>query len=237
MEALTTCRPDWVKEVYHSYELDPHAQALLTELAVCSPNDKGYALEQGLIKYQGRVYIGAHLALQTKLISNLHDSAAGGHSGIHATYLRVRKLFFWPGLKAAVEDYVKQCLTCQQAKHEHTHPAGLLQPLPVPSEIWQHLTMDFIEGSPLSDGADVILVVVDRLTKYAHFLALHHPYTAQQVAHLFLDNVVRLHGVPTSIVSDRDAIFTSTMWREIMKALGTTLNYSTAHHPQTDGQS
>jgi penicillin V acylase-like amidase (Ntn superfamily) len=97
--------------------------------------------------------------------------------------------------------------------------------------------MDFIEGSPLSDGADVILVVVDRLTKYAHFLALLHPYTAQQVAHLFLDNVVRLHGVPTSIVSDRDAIFTSTMWREIMKALGTTLNYSTAHHPQTDGQS
>jgi hypothetical protein len=237
LDMISSCRPDWVKEVYHSYDVDSSAQELLTELAVSSPNSKGYSLEQGLIKYQGRIYIGANSALQTKLIANLHDSAAGGHSGIQATYQRVRKLFFWPGLKTAVEEFVKQCLICQQAKHEHTHPAGTLQPLPIPTQIWEHLTMDFITGLPLSDGADVIMVVVDRLTKSAHFLALRHPYTALQVAHLFLDNVVRLHGVPRSIVSDRDAVFTSVMWREIMKSVGTTLNYSTAHHPQTDGQS
>jgi hypothetical protein len=97
--------------------------------------------------------------------------------------------------------------------------------------------MDFIEGLPLSDNANVILVIVDRLTKYAHFLPLKHPYTAATVAKLYLDNIVKLHGVPLSIISDRDKIFTSAFWRELIKAVGTKLHYSTAYHPQTDGQS
>jgi hypothetical protein len=210
---------------------------LLQQLALHSPDAKGYSLTHGLIKYKGRLVIGANLALQTKLIAQLHDTPVGGHSGIHATYQRVKKLFYWPGIKLAVELFVRQCQVCQQAKHCNTKPAGLLQPLPPPKEPWQDVTMDFIEGLPVSDSANVILVVVDRLTKYAHFLPLRHPYTTNYVAKAYMDNIVRLHGVPLSIASDRDKVFTSVFWRELMKSVGTKLHYSTAYHPQTDGQS
>ena len=101
-----------------------------------------------------------------------------------------------------VENFVKQCATCQQAKSERCHPAGLLQPLPVPDGAWQDLTMDFVEGLSKSEGFDTIMVVVDRFSKYAHFFALKHPFSAPQVAQVMLDNVVKLHGLPKSIVSD-----------------------------------
>jgi hypothetical protein len=230
------CRPYWVQEVMNSYTTDSEMVALLQQLAIQSPNEKGYILEHGIIKLQGRVVIGANLALQTKLIAQLHDTPVGGHSGIQATYQRVKKLYYWSGMKLAVELYVRQCPICQQAKHTNTKPAGLLQPLPPPDAPWEQITMDFIEGLPLSDNANVILVVVDRLTKYAHFLPLKHPYTATSVAKVYMDNIVKLHGVPLTIISDRDKVFTSAFWRELIRAVGTKLHYSTAYHPQTDGQ-
>jgi hypothetical protein len=228
---ISICRPDWLQEVMNSYITDPDMTVLLQHLAVQSPNDKGYSLENGIVKLQGRIVIGANLALQTKVIAQLHDTPVGGHSGIQATYQRVKKLFYWPGMKLAVELFVRQCPVCQQAKHSNTKPAGLLQPLPPPTGAWRDITMDFIEGLPLSDNANVILVVVDRLTKYAHFIPLRHPYTAASVAKAYLDNIVKLHGVPASIISDRDKVFTSAFWRELIKAVGTKLLYSTAYHP------
>ena len=140
-------------------------------------------------------------------------------------------------MKGDVENYIKQCTTCQKAKHSLQHPMGLLQPLPVPEGIWQDLTMDFIEGLPKSEGYSVILVVVDRLTKYAHFMAIIHPYTVATVAQTFLDNVVKHHGFPTSIVSDRDTIFVSNFWKQLFTLYKVELKLSTAYHPQTDGQS
>ena len=140
-------------------------------------------------------------------------------------------------MKGDVENYIKQCTTCQKAKHSLQHPMGLLQPLPVPEGIWQDLTMDFIEGLPKSEGYSVILVVVDRLTKYAHFMAIRHPYTTATVAQTFLDNVVKHHGFPTSIVSDRDTIFVSNFWKQLFTLYKVELKLSTAYHPQTDGQS
>jgi hypothetical protein len=126
-------------------------------------------------------------------------------------------------MKGEVEDFVKQCAICQQAKHITMKPAGLLQPLPIPSGIWRELTMDFVEGLSLSSGANVITVVVDCLTKYAHLVPLKHPFTASSVAQAFLDSVVKLHGVPLSIVSNRDKIFISRLWKELFAALGTKL--------------
>ena len=140
-------------------------------------------------------------------------------------------------MKRHIDEFIKQCQVCQQAKHERTLPAGLLQPLPVPSCPWKEITTDFIDGHPKSEGFEVILVVVDRLRKYAHFFPLKHPYTAHSVATVFVDNIVKLHGVPASIVSDRDRVFTRHFWRRLFKEIGTKLCYSTAYHPQTDGQS
>jgi hypothetical protein len=165
-----------------------------------------------VIRYKGRIWIGANSALRTKLISTLHSSAIGGHSGIQATYQRVKRLFAWTGLKLAVGEFVRQCSICQHAKHSIAHPAGLLQPLPIPDGAWQDITMDFVEGLPLSEGYNVILVVIDRFTKYAHVVPLRHPYSAPVVARMFVDTIVKLHGMPKTITSDRDVIFTSNLW-------------------------
>ncbi|WVZ78975.1 hypothetical protein U9M48_026610 [Paspalum notatum var. saurae] len=236
LQSVSVVQPVWLQEVLNSYTTDSRAQQLLAQLAVHSPSEEGYSIDNGLIKYKDKVWLGNNSAIQTKIIAALHSTPIGGHSGINTTYYRVKKLFAWKGLKSHVESFVKQCSVCQQAKHSLTHPAGLLQPLPIPNGAWQDISMDFIEGLPKSEGFNAILVVVDRFTKFAHFIAIKHPYTAQVIARCILDNVVRLHGLPKSIVSDRDPVFVSHFWQELFRLYDAKLNLSTAYHPQTDGQ-
>lgn len=236
LQSISVTQPQWIQEVINSYVVDPMAQQLLMELAVVSPNDKGFSLSNGIIKKEGRIWIGANSALQTKLITAFHASPIGGHSGNQATYQRLKKLFLWTGMKAAVDEFVQQCAICQAAKHEHCKYPGLLQPLPIPAGAWQDISMDFIEGLPLSKGKNAILVVVDRFTKYVHFLPLKHPFSALQVAEVFLDQVAKLYGMPKSIVFDRDKVFTSSFWKTLFARFHIPLNLSTAYHPQSDGQ-
>jgi hypothetical protein len=139
-------------------------------------------------------------------------------------------------MKKDIRSYIQGCDICQRNKVENIYPAGLLQPLPIPSQVWTEVSIDFIGGLPISQGKDVIMVVIDRLSKYAHFIPLTHPYTAGTVAQLFLDQIFKLHGLPKSIVSDRDKIFTSNFWKELFRLSGTDLLLSSAYHPQTDGQ-
>jgi len=236
IQAVSSVQPQWIHEVTNSYATDKEAQSLLARLTLVSPDAHGFALENGIIRYHGKIWVGHNSAIQTRIIAAMHASPVGGHSGQKATFHRVNNMFAWKGLKRDVVTFVQQCGICQQAKHPHTHPAGLLQPLPVPEGVWRDISLDFVEGLPKVEGYSVILVVVDRFTKYAHFIPLKHPYTALSVARVLYDQVIKLHGMPQSMVSDRDKVFTSTVWTELFKMEGVQLKYSTAYHPQTDGQ-
>lgn len=185
---------------------------------------------------KGHIWLGNHTLAHKVVLLALHSSGLGGHSGITATYHKVKALFAWPNLKQYVMAFINACEVCAQAKPKHCRLPRLLQPHPVPPNAWHTVSLDFIEGLPKSKGFDTILVAIDKLTKYAHFLCLAHPYTALSVAQVFLANIYKLHGMPSVIISDRDRVFTSTLWQELFKLTDTTLNMSSAYHPQTDGQ-
>ena len=141
-------------------------------------------------------------------------------------------------MKREIAAFVSRCLICQQVKAKRQKPSGLLESLPVPVCKWDHITMDFVFSLPRTrEGHDGIWVIVDRLTKSAHFLPVGKKYSLDKLAELYVNEIVRLHGVPESIVSDRDPRFASKFWRALQAALGTRLHFSTAFHPQTDGQS
>lgn len=188
---------------------------------------------EGLLLNKNRIFIPKPSFLVDRIISTIHNSC---HEGYQKTLHRITRDFFWTGMRRDVVNYVSSCLTCQKHKVKQLQPAGLLQPLPVPHHIWSDISMDFVEGLPSSHGRNVIFVVVDRFSMYAHFLALSHPYTAVSVAKLFFDNIFKLHGLPETIVGDRDVTFTSSFWKELFRLQGTQLCFSSSYHPQPDGQ-
>jgi len=149
----------------------------------------------------------------------------------------LRQKYWWTGMKGDIVEYVAQCDTCRRVKAEHQRPVGLLQPLHIPVWKWEEISMDFIVGLPKTpNGHDYIWVIVDRLTKVAHFIPVKIDYKGNKLAQLYIDNILRLHGVPSRIVSDRGTQFTARFWKSPHKALGTRLDYSSAYHPQIDGQ-
>jgi transposase InsO family protein len=235
--SLTVIQPTWTESVEHSYIQDTQCQELLQKLCLSPTAHPPITLNAGLLRYKGRIYIGKDAELRKQIMHSFHASVIGGHSGIVASYQRLKRLFYWPGMKKELTRYISECPVCQRAKAEHCQYPGLLDPLDPPDMAWQHITMDFVEGLPKSQGKEVILVVVDRMTKLAHFIALSHPYTAHLVAEAFLANIFKLHGPPASIITDRDRIFTSQLWQEVFKAMQVKLKLSTAYHPHTDGQS
>jgi hypothetical protein len=193
-----------------------------------------WSVVDGLILFNGRVFIDSSSSLGPMILELVHGT---GHEGVHKTLHRLRTDFHFPNDRVAVQDYVRACIVCQQNKTDHLQPGGFLQPLEVPSSVWSDVAMDFVEALPKVNGKSVILTVVDRFSKAAHFIPLAHPYTAKSVAKAFFAEVVRLHGIPSSVVSDRDPVFTSTFWRELFKMAGVKLQFTSAFHPQSDGQS
>jgi hypothetical protein len=190
--------------------------------------------DAGLLLHGSRIFVPDFGDLRHQAIQLAHGA---GHKGIQKTLHRLCSDFYILGDRTLVQDWVRTCATCQCNKTEALQPAGLLQPLDVPSQVWADISMDFIEGLPKVGSKSVILTVVDRFSKYAHFIVLGHPYTAASVASAFFDGIVRLHGFPTSIVSDRDPVFTGHVWHDLFTMAGVKLRMSTTFHPQTDGQS
>lgn len=191
----------------------------------------------------GKFYKGEQLCvptdplLRSRILQQSHDSPTLGHLGRDKTFSRVSRHFWWPSLYEDVRTYVKSCRPCQENKTPNQRPARLLQPLPVPLEPWANISVDFVIGLPTStEGNDSIAVIVDRLTKMVKFLPCQKTITAESFARLFFARVFDIHGMPLSIVSDRDSKFVSQFWRELHRLLGCRLRLSSAYHPQTDGQ-
>ena len=233
--ALSLSQPEF--ELFEEFRAEaatlPEIEAKRREIADGTAG-AAWTLIDDFVMHRGRIFVPSSSHLWPQLLETAHGI---GHEGVQKTLHRLRASFYNPGAAKLVREYVQSCQVCQRSKTEHLHPAGLLQPLDVPSTIWSDIAMDFVEGFPRVGGKSVVLTVVDRFSKMAHFIALGHPYTALSVAQAFFDNVVKLHGLPCSIVSDRDPVFTSTLWTELFKLAGVKLRLSSAFRPQTDGQS
>lgn len=236
VHSISIAQLHWLQEVVNIYDQDVYAQEIITQLSTGDEDNSHWQYVQGLLKHQGKIYVGISGDIRRKLIHELHDGVVGGHSGQEATLRRIKQFFFWPAMKNEVTQYIQECDTCQRVKTGHQFPRGLLQPLPVPNQIWEDISIEFIEGLPKSLHKDCIMVVIDRFTKVGHFIALTHPFTATPVAQLFLDNIFKLHDMSRSIVSYRDKIFTSLFWKELLTGLGTQLCMSSAYHPHIDGK-
>jgi hypothetical protein len=142
----------------------------------------------------------------------IHATSTNGNSGFTKTYDWVKRSFFWDGMKQKVHNFVEKCEVCQCNKGETVKYPGTLQPLPIPLAIWRDISIDFIEGLPKSGNKSVIMVVVDRISSYAHLCSLQHPFIASIVAQLFMDQVFKLPGMPHPIVFYHDSTFTSNFW-------------------------
>lgn len=234
--AMSVASPKWITDVLQSYIDDPVASGLISRLSIDPQAVPNFTLRNGIMRFKNKIWIGAAPSLHHRIISSLHDSPVGGHSGIPVTLRRLRQYFSWKGMKTVVHSFVKSCSICQQAKPDRAKYPGLLQPLPVPEGAWQVVSLDFVEGLPKSATYSVILVVVDKFSKYSHFIPLAHPFSAVSVAQAFMVNIYKLHGLPQALVSDRDRIFTSNVWQHLFRLAGVKLQMSSAYHPQTDGQ-
>lgn len=234
--AISVVQPLWIQQILLSYEEDEECQTIISKTVLDSINSDEYQYVQGIIKKGSKIYVGKNGGVRKQIIATLHSSALGGHSGQSACLQRIKLAFYWPNMKNDIITFIQNCEVCQRCKSEHVLYPGLLQPLNIPIAPWKDISMDFVEQMPESDGMDTVLVVIDRLSKYGHFIALKHPFSASDVADVFLDQIFRLHGMPASIVSDRDKLFTNIFWTTIFQKLGVELHFSSAYHPQSDGQ-
>nr|AAV32173.1 putative polyprotein [Oryza sativa Japonica Group] len=234
--AALEARPTLVDQVRAAQVNDSEIAELKKNMRVGKARDF-HEDEHGTIWMGERLCVPDDKELKDLILTEAHQTQYSIHPGSTKMYQDLKEKFWWVSMRREIAEFVALCDVCQRVKAEHQRPAGLLQPLQIPEWKWEEIGMDFITGLPrTSSGHDSIWVVVDRLTKVAHFIPVHTTYTGKRLAELYLSRIMCLHGVPKKIVSDRGSQFTSKFWQKLQEELGTRLNFSTAYHPQTDGQ-
>ncbi|GKV11569.1 hypothetical protein SLEP1_g22817 [Rubroshorea leprosula] len=183
----------------NSWYKDPRLQQLMTMLQTKSNNDGKYSFVDHQLRRKGKLMVGNDMQLRTRLMQMIHAEAIEGHSRVLATTQRLSSLVYWKGMKKDIRNFIQGYHTCQLHKYEPTHLVGLLQPLPLPHRVWEQVSMDFIDDLPSSQGYTTIMIVVDWLSKYAHFIPVMHPYTTSKIAQLYLSHIYKLHGMPKKV--------------------------------------
>ena len=197
--------------------------------------------DNGLLRFKNSIFVPRDRAIREEILKRHHDDPGAGHMGVKRTTQAISSKYFWPDLNKQVREYCKSCQICQRVKAPRHRPYGEMNALPVPVDIMEHLSYDFIIGLPPSrdrhgNACDAILVILDRFSKYAFYIATTMRLTAEQLAELFCEEIIAHYGAPKSIVSDRGSLFTSAFWESFTGYINTKRRLSTAFHPQTDGQ-
>ncbi|GJS66661.1 putative reverse transcriptase domain-containing protein [Tanacetum coccineum] len=192
----------------------------------------------GTLCLNGRSWLPCYGDLRTVIMHESHKSKYSIHPGSDKMYQDMKKLYWWPKIKADIATYVSKCLTCAKVKAKHQRPSGLLVQPDITQWKWDNITMDFFTELPKSSqGYKTIWVIFDRITKFAIFVPMRETEPMEKLERMYQKEVVTRHGIPVSIICDRDPRFASNFWRSLQKALGTNLDMSTAYHPQIDRQS
>ena len=217
-----------------TWEMALQAAVAADEWFADTANTAGLQCRDGVWYKGDRVVVPQKLRQQC--LQEAHDSPVGGHKGVNKTLDLIRRAYWWPTVKKDVTKYVTTCASCQRNKARNVLPGGKLQPLQIPEGRWHSVSMDYITGLPCTEaGFDSVFVVLDRLTKMAHFIPCTKDITAARTADVFLRDVIKLHGFPLEVISDRDPKFASEFWQRLTDLLGVKHRMSSAFHPQTDG--
>lgn len=241
---VTSKNSPLTEAIMQAYDQDLFAKEHLPFLcnpSLSRPSDvlsrlEKYSLSDGLILMDGKTYVPDCDSLRAQVMDCCHNSKLAGHFGHRKSLDLVSRSFWWPRQRAFVKRYVSTCDQCKRCKPSRHKPYGELRSLPVPSQPWTSIGMDFIVKLPVSHGFDSIFVVIDRFTKMAYFIPCKETVDAKGVASLFIDNILRCHGLPSDITSDRGSVFLSKFWTRMMTLLEVNLNHSSSFHPQTNGQ-
>jgi hypothetical protein len=216
---------------------DALAEDLLASKHLANSSDPRWTLaEDGFLRHDGKIYVPEANNLRLRVLQYKHDHVLAGHFGQNKTLELVRREYVWPNLRSFVFDFVRTCTTCKRNKSQRHKPYGFLKQLPIPSQPWNSISMDFIEQLPISNGYTDILVIVDRLTKQAIFIPTHNTINAPGLAKLFVTHVFSKHGVPSHVTSDRGSEFVSRFFRSLGSALDMKLHFTSGYHPEGDGQ-